>query len=66
MSKGHCVNNSRYRKESRRKACKDREEYRATLTPTQQLKRLDERLGASKGAKKERVRLQSLIASKNG
>jgi hypothetical protein len=66
MSKGRCINNSRYRKESRRKSCKDRTEYRATLSASQQLKRLDERLGPSKGAKKERARLHSLIATKNG
>ena len=55
--------NSRFRKESRCKAVKDRVEYRATLTPTQQLKRLDERCGAGSGAKKERARLTKTLES---
>lgn len=61
MSKGNCVNNSRFRKESRRKAVKERSEYRATLSPAKQLERLDARLGTSVGAVKERARLSKLI-----
>jgi len=59
MSRRGRTNNSRYRKEIRYKAAKERSDYRATLTPLQQLKRLDERLGANKGASKERKRLNS-------
>lgn len=62
MSKGGFTNRSRYRKESLVKAAKERSDYRATLTPAAQLKRLDERLGKGIGAKKERERLAKLAA----
>jgi len=63
MSKGGFVNNSRYRRESRSKSVKERTEFRATLTNAQQLKRLDERLGANVGAKSERARLTAEVVA---
>jgi hypothetical protein len=66
MSKGHCVNNSRYRKESRRKSAVERQEYRNNLSAKKQLERLDARLeGTNVGAVKERARLNKLLAQSN-
>lgn len=52
------------RKEKRRKEAKVRAEQRSLLTPQQQLERLDKRLGAGVGAKKERERLNKQLAAK--
>lgn len=53
--------NSRIRREARVVTTKARVEYRAGLTTAQQLQRLDERLGAGKGAVRERSRLAALL-----
>lgn len=42
------------------KAAQERREYREGLSPTQQLQRLDDRLGRDVGAQKERSRLKEL------
>lgn len=52
------------RREINKKAAEERQKYRATQTPTQQLKRLDERLGAGMDAQKERARLQNQVGQK--
>jgi hypothetical protein len=50
------------RKAANKAAELERSKYRSELSPTQQLKRLDARLGAGVGAVKERKRLQAKIA----
>jgi hypothetical protein len=50
-----------YRMDFRRQEAQERAEFRATLTPQQQLDRLDERLGSGVGAGKERKRLRAEI-----
>ena len=66
MSNGNRTNNSIYRKESRRKSAHERREYRNNLSAKKQLERLDARLeGTNVGAKKERARLQKLLAQSN-
>lgn len=50
-----------YRMQLRREESAEREAFRATLTPQQQLDRLDVRLGSGVGARKERKRLQAQI-----
>ena len=47
----------RRKKERRQKRAKEQQEFRDSLTPVQQIERLDKRLGVNKGAKKERARL---------
>jgi len=60
------VNNGRFRRESRRKLALERQEYRNNLSAKKQLERLDARLeGTNVGAKKERARLQKLLAQSN-
>ena len=49
------------RQEEKLRSARERAEYRATLTPEQQLARLDEKLGEGIGAVKERARLKALI-----
>lgn len=49
------------RKQARREKAEQRNQEAASRTPTEQLKRLDEKLGKGVGAKKERVRLQNKI-----
>jgi len=53
--------NSPERKDQRRKDAQVRAEQRGLLTPQQQIDRLDKRLGAGVGAKKERAKLTKLI-----
>ena len=52
------------KKELKRKEAEDRQEEYDKLTPTQKLKRLDEKLGKGVGAAKERERLKKLIQGK--
>lgn len=47
--------------EARREKAKYRQEERDKLSPREQLKELDKRLGKGVGAQKERARLQTLI-----
>ena len=49
--------------ERRQKATIERNKARAKLSPEEQLKRLDWRLGKNIGAKKERLRLKKQIES---
>lgn len=50
--------------EQRRKESLARCEQTGHLTPRERLERLDAKLGVGVGAKKERARLQSLLADK--
>lgn len=52
-------------KERRRKFAKELEVERAKRSPSDQLKVLDQKLGAGNGAKKERARLQDIINEKD-
>jgi len=53
--------------EERRLAAEARQRLRNELTPAEQIERLDARLGAGIGAKRERARLhEQLIAEKGG
>ena len=57
---GHTARKSltaRERKDKRREEARERQDYRVTLTPAQQLKALDRRLGKAEGAGKERCNL---------
>ena len=49
------------RKEYRRKVAEMRQEARNNRSPEQQLALLDSRLGAGRGAGRERARLQAMI-----
>ncbi len=51
-------NNGKTRREKRRQAAEERKAERDKLSPKEQLKLLDERLGKGQGAKKERKRLR--------
>ena len=53
--------NMHNRREARKKSAQELKEKRAERSPKQQLKILDERLGKSVGAKKDRAQLQLLI-----
>lgn len=48
---------------ARQERAKERQAYRATLSPAQQLATLDLRLGKDVGAQRERARLLALIAT---
>lgn len=48
--------------EDRRESAKRRQEERAKRSPLEQLQRLDSLLGKGEGAKRERARLEALIA----
>ena len=66
MSNRGRTNNSRYRKEVLKKEAIARQEYRSNLSAKKQLERLDARLeGTNVGAKRERARLQKLLAQSN-
>lgn len=49
--------------DARQRKADEREALRAELTPMEQTARLDQRLGKGMGARRERARLQALIAS---
>ena len=51
------------RRSWRRDSAQERQKERDTLTPQQQLKRLDAMLGKGQGAKKERSRLKNQITT---
>ena len=65
MSNRGRTNNSRYQKEILKKEAIVRQEYRSNLSAKKQLERLNDRLGSNVGAKKERARLQKLLAQSN-
>lgn len=54
---------SRQRREELRKQATERQAAWAALSPKAQLKALDGRLGAGKGAKKQRVRIAAALKS---
>lgn len=56
--------NSKSRREERAKNAQASNEAWRKLTPKQQFKALDDRLGKDQGAKKQRARLAALIESK--
>ena len=55
------INRGRQRREEQRERAAERTATRDTLTPTQQLRALDYRLGKGEGAAKERGRLEALV-----
>ena len=55
------INRGQQRREEVRAQATERKEVRDKLTPTQQLRALDYRLGKGEGAVKERCRLEALI-----
>lgn len=52
-------------REFRQKEARERQAGRDELTPKEQLKKLDQMLGAGKGAKKERARLDWQVKTGN-
>jgi hypothetical protein len=56
-----CRTRNARRRAERRAAAEERQEEWGTLTPKQQLKALDGRLGEGIGAKKQRARIQEKI-----
>lgn len=52
------------RRDSRRREAIERQELATHRDPLEQAMRLDDLLGASKGAKKERARLKILVAER--
>ena len=55
------INRGQQRREELRERAAERKEARDKLTPTQQLRALDYRLGKGEGAAKERGRLEALV-----
>ena len=55
------INRGHQRREELRERAAERKETRDKLTPAQQLRALDYRLGKSEGAAKERRRLEALV-----
>ena len=55
------INRGQQRREELRERAAERQESRDKLTPTQQLRALDYRLGKGEGAAKERGRLEALV-----
>ena len=55
------INRGRQRREESRVQAAERQESRDKLTPAQQLRALDYRLGKGEGATKERKQLENLI-----
>ena len=55
------INRGQQRREEVRAQAAERKEVRDKLTPTQQLRALDYRLGKGEGAMKERKQLENLI-----
>jgi hypothetical protein len=55
------INRGHQRLEELRERAAERQEARDKLTPAQQLRTLDYRLGKSEGATKERKRLEVLV-----
>ena len=55
------INRGQQRREEVRAQATERKEVRDKLTPTQQLRALDYRLGKGEGAAKERCRLEALV-----
>jgi hypothetical protein len=55
------INRGRQRREELRECAAERTVARDKLTPTQQLRALDYRLGKGEGATKERSRLEALV-----
>ena len=55
------INRGHQRREELRERAAERKEVRDKLTPAQQLRALDYRLGKGEGATKERHRLEALV-----
>jgi len=55
------INRGHQRREELRERAAERKEVRDKLTPTQQLRALDYRLGKGEGAAKERRRLEAFV-----
>ena len=55
------INRGHQRREEVRERAAERKEVRDKLTPTQQLRALDYRLGKGEGAAKERRRMEALV-----
>ena len=55
------MHNGQAARERRKLNAEARQRQRDEMTPEEQIKVLDERLGVGKGAKKERARLAALI-----
>jgi hypothetical protein len=55
------INRGHQRREELRERAAERQEVRDKLTPAQQLRTLDYRLGKSEGTTKERKRLEALV-----
>ena len=55
------INRGQQRREELRERAAERKEVRDKLTPTQQLRALDYRLGKGEGAAKERRRLEAFV-----
>jgi hypothetical protein len=58
------INGKKAKYERRCKRAEDRRNATVTLTPEQRLQRLDEKLGAGVGARKERAKLQAQIEAR--
>lgn len=55
------IDNSRNRRDERKKSASDRQKSRDARSPAEQLTELDNQLGKSKGAKRERARLNAIV-----
>jgi len=55
------INRGHERREELRERAAERKEVRDKLTPAQQLRAMDYRLGKGEGATKERKRLEALV-----
>ena len=55
------INKSQHRRNELRGRATERQEARDKMTPAQQLRTLDYRLGKGEGAAKERKRLEALV-----
>jgi hypothetical protein len=64
MTRSNHVANSHVERQARRDSAHERDTFNASLTPQGRIARLDERLGAGVGAKKERARLAAQMTPK--